>query len=590
MTDDLELLSRYMDEPDWPVDLDVARRQLQAAIREDAEQTTRSSGTVGSPSRKRRPRVLVALSGVAAALVVALLLVVTVPGSGQHGGSATAATELRAIAGNAAAQIAPSLGQGQLLQTEQQVSLEGRVTQLGSKSIPNVRAVIDGTVTSWTDASDDVCISATSGPAQFASPVNEAAWTAAGLVVNPTHQPSTSCTSSADASPGGGGVIDVTGLTTSPPSLAHELETGTTQIPQLDQLMVNNQNAGFERAAFLLIGPTVGATPTFRAALYDALADIPGISYLGGMTTHSGASGVGFSVRSDVGTSVLIVDPSSGSLLEAQNFQSPLSYGGISASYVAPPPTTGIGTEGGSGGTTIRWLDPVGAPAVVDASALPAGLTMPTPSAPPAQVTLTTLAGKTLITGAPKGYSNSSVYVQLCPAGVKYEPACQGQMTASVPVDGSYSLKVAPGSWNVGMYYWTQYGQLVLGVPTSVDVQAGRTTHQSVEVAYQGPAVSGVVTLTGAPKDFAELGYMGVQACPTSVQFDVGCAGGTEAYESVSPGSNYSLDLAPGSWNIGAYYRPAPGIAGSTYTGSPTSVVTNSEVHHVNVAMAYQGP
>jgi hypothetical protein len=589
MTDELEVLARYMDEPEAFVDLAVAKQRLLGAIEEEIEHAARKPTGSLSQSRIRRRRYLVAMSALAAALIVALVLV-TFPGGGQHGSSAAAATELHALADKAADQSTIILSQGNLLQSEERVSLVGEVTRVGSSLTPNARAIIDGTIISWADDADDACISATFGPAQFASSVNEAAWIAAGLMINPTSQPSKWCTPG-DASPGGGGVINVTGLPANPSVLAHELQNGTTQIPQLDQLS-GVQNAGFERAALLIIGPTVGDTPASRATLYNALADIPGINYLGTMAAHSGASGVGFAADTKVGRSILIVDPSTGSFIEAQNFQAPQDYAGIESSYVAPPPTPSITTQGGSGGAIIRWLDPVGTPMVVDASTLPPGLTISAPNSPPAQVTLTKLAGHTLITGAPKGYSNNSIYVQLCPTAAKFEPACQGQMTdGPIPVDGSYSLKVKPGSWNVGMYYWTNFGQTILGSPTKVNVQTGVTTYQSVRVAYQAPAASGVVSLVGAPRNFANVGYMGVQACSKSVQFGVGCVGGTEAYESVSPGSTYSLILAPGSWNIGAYYQPEPGVAGKAYAGAPTTIVTRpGELQKLNLTMTYQGP
>src|SRR5580700_2617931 len=106
MIDDLELLRRYMDEPLELVDLEVAKQRLQASIREETEQSARKSRASGSLFRLRRPGYPVALSGVAAALVV-LLVVVALPGGVQLGSSVAAATELHTIANNAAEQAAP---------------------------------------------------------------------------------------------------------------------------------------------------------------------------------------------------------------------------------------------------------------------------------------------------------------------------------------------------------------------------------------------------------------------------------------------------------------------------------------------------
>jgi hypothetical protein len=137
------------------------------------------------------------------------------------------------------------------------------------------------------------------------------------------------------------------------------------------------ENAGFERAANLLVGPTAGSSPAFTSALFKALALIPDVSALGSTTTHSGASGLGFSGDSETGKSVIVVDPETGALLEAKNLQSPIVFQGLGPSYLAPPPTPNIGTEGGSYGTVIQWLDPIGSPEVV--GSLPSGLSLSEP-------------------------------------------------------------------------------------------------------------------------------------------------------------------------------------------------------------------
>ena len=64
-------------------------------------------------------------------------------------------------------------------------------------------------------------------------------------------------------------------------------------------------------------------------------------------------------------------------LLEARNLESPFIFEGLGQSYLAPAPTPSIGTEGGSYGTVIQWLDPIGTPRVVDS--LPSGLSVAQP-------------------------------------------------------------------------------------------------------------------------------------------------------------------------------------------------------------------
>jgi hypothetical protein len=382
MSDDLDLLHRYFNgHPEDLAGLEVARQDLQDAI--DAETGADGQGLEGpslTPRRiVRRHRIFAVAGGAGTAAAAALLVVFLLPSVGQHEPLAAAA-ELRQIAANASTRTPAQLGRGQLLLTEVQVSLLGQVTQIGSSPTPAAQATVNGTIKEWSDAYGDSCISSSSGPAQFASPANLAAWKAAGMLESPTGQPAISCTNAGYPVPGGAGVIDVASLPTDSSTLARELRTGTTGIPLLDQVTPGQSvNPGFERAAFLLIGPTTGATPAFSGALYNALALIPDIHILGNMASHSGQAGVGFSGSSNAGTSVIIVDPSTGALLEARNLQSPGAFLGLGPDYVAPAPTPSILTEGGGSKMTIQWVDPIGSPTVVNASSLPPDISVPAP-------------------------------------------------------------------------------------------------------------------------------------------------------------------------------------------------------------------
>src|ERR1022692_2276551 len=165
------------------------------------------------------PRLLVNVVGTVTIALVALLLVLLLPGSGGHQPIA-AGSELRSIAANVATQSPPPLGKGQWLATEERVSLSAKVSEVGKTLTPNAQATVSATIKEWTDPYGDVCISATSGPAQFSSPIDQAAWQAAGVLVNPHGQPVITCTSvqilSSGNADGGGGVIDVSTLPTDP--------------------------------------------------------------------------------------------------------------------------------------------------------------------------------------------------------------------------------------------------------------------------------------------------------------------------------------------------------------------------------------
>jgi hypothetical protein len=376
MTVELELLSNYMRSgPETPFDLASEtqrfRELLDAEVSGDNAVPRDRVGGRAAPSRRR----LIVLGCTGGAIAAAMLLVVLlVPTIGQHQADDAAAAALKKIAANARNQSVPQLSDGQLLYTSERVSMFAQVSQVGSTPTPDAQATVGATVQQWSDKQGNSCISATSGTAQFASPVNAAAWKAAGLLDSPSRQPLTTCElvagqSSYNSDPAV--VMNVSGLTTDPSVLAGELATGTTGIRAVDQ-----RDSEITRAAMLLIGPTNGATPQFTAAIYGALSTMPGLKALGQLTTHSGATGLGFAGTSFEGETTLIVDPATGALLEARNVAAPLLFQGLDRAYFAPPPTPSIGTVGGSDQITLQWLDPEGPPALVGPSALPAGLSL----------------------------------------------------------------------------------------------------------------------------------------------------------------------------------------------------------------------
>jgi hypothetical protein len=326
------------------------------------------------------PLLTVGVAIVAAAVLVAVVLV---PGSVRHQPIAAAA-ELHEIADNAAHQSVPQLGKGQYVFTQEQVTFTAAILEIGTTPTPHAQATLKATIKEWANDLGGSCIVATSGPATFASATDQAAWRSAGMLVNPSG-PSTSCALT------GSGVIDVSSLTNNPTVLAQELNSGSTGIPGLDQ-QIASPNAGFDRAVILLIGPTVGATPALDSAVFDAMAKMPGVAFLGQLTTHTGASGVGFSVPSEPGRSVIIVNPSTGALMEAQNIPDQNAFAGFGSTYLAPPPTPSLQTEGGSYEVTIQRLDPIGRPTVVP---LPANLSAPLPLGSSGTITATAKVGVT---------------------------------------------------------------------------------------------------------------------------------------------------------------------------------------------------
>ena len=171
-----------------------------------------------------------------------------------------------------------------------------------------------------------------------------------------------------------------------------------------------------------------------------------------------------------------------------------------------------------------------------------------------------TIVGTASITHEPRGWEPNNFYLMICPANETYSQICPGQQSGSPNQStGTFRVKLPAVAWKVAMYYYTVDGQLIFSKPVIVPAHPGKTFMQNITMSYVVPAVQGKMSVTGAPKDFNSIAYMGVQACPGKGAFRVGCNGGQEAYEDVGPGSAYLIDLSPG-------LGPWPRITGLTTT------------------------
>ncbi len=213
-----------------------------------------------------------------------------------------------------------------------------------------------------------------------------------------------------------------------------------------------------------------------------------------------------------------------------------------------------------------------------------------TASASPSRSSATErVVGTATVTEAPPGWSPSDFYLQICPAGQRFSMECSGQRSGSPDQStGAFSVTLPAKPWKIGMYYYTINGQIILNRGVVLAGRPGATIRHNIAMAYVVPAVDGTVRLTGAPKNFDSLAYMGVQSCPATVDFSVGCRGGDEAYEDVGPGTPYLIDLPGGRWSVAAYYW-VDGNA-KNFTGAPVTFVARpGSTQLVNVTMAYQG-
>jgi len=246
-------------------------------------------------------------------------------------------------------------------------------------------------------------------------------------------------------------------------------------------------------------------------------------------------------------------------------------------------------TTGDTMGSTHRVMWTSATLAIIVASGTCLTLTVPTLAGAAAAATHETVVGTATITGAPVGWQPSNFYLQICPTGEKYSMSCPSALSGSPDqTNGAFSVTVPATAWTFGMYYYTINGQIILSKGSAVTPQPGATIHHNVTMSYRVPAVAGKVHLTGAPKNFNSLAYMGVQACPARVVFSVGCRNGNEAYESIGPGSPYLIDLPQGTWKVAAYYRNIDNT--KVFSGTPVKfTATKGLTRTVNVTVAYQG-
>jgi hypothetical protein len=235
----------------------------------------------------------------------------------------------------------------------------------------------------------------------------------------------------------------------------------------------------------------------------------------------------------------------------------------------------------------LRWFAYIGAVLSVIAGVgmLGAGTGIAAPKA-----TTEMIEGSATITDEPAGWQPSNFYVMLCPDSEPFSVFCAGQDTnvSTNQTTGHYTARAPARAWQVGFYYYTINGQMIPSSGVALPARPGKTIKQNVTMQYVVPAVQGRVRMKGAPQDFNSLAYMGVQACPSTAVFSVGCAGGQEAYEDVGPGLPYLIDLSPGTWEVAGYYMPTNNS--KVFSGTPVTLKAEAgTTKTMNVTVHYQG-
>jgi hypothetical protein len=87
------------------------------------------------------------------------------------------------------------------------------------------------------------------------------------------------------------------------------------------------------------------------------------------MTTHAGQTGQGFASGPGSGQTTIVVDPSTGRLLEVSGLDDSDSLSSIAATFLGSGPM--MVNEYSD---QLQWLDPIGSPSVIGLSDLPVGL------------------------------------------------------------------------------------------------------------------------------------------------------------------------------------------------------------------------
>jgi len=354
---DQQLLDRLVGDADPARDAALVAGSSAEARWRFVQVTSELRPTARRPSR----RIGIAVTlGSAAALLAAALGVVSSPAGPRRSPAAAVLDEAAA----AAVHQVDQLGPGQFLFTETQSEYQTTLYEpsTGTGLLTEVAtAQAAETEQAWTTSSGVGRTTWIDGTPQYPSAADRAAWADSGQGVQPPAAggwaaagfPGSSSGSTDDVqSP-----VDVSDLPVHPGSLAQVLAAGRLGT---GRLALQGADAVFERAARLLVGPTVGMTPSLASALLRIMAEEPGVQLLGTVTDHEGQTGTGIAMPSVVhaGVNEVVVDPSTGVLLEA-DFALP---GHTLAHAHSKVCTTGRGatvtprgsrpTGGGTGGAT----------------------------------------------------------------------------------------------------------------------------------------------------------------------------------------------------------------------------------------------
>jgi hypothetical protein len=258
----------------------------------------RNAGNRPATPRPRRRRPLWVLG---AAAVVALVVAIAIPAVLPEGGpgsadpaAAAALHRLGRIARHHRTIAAPQAGQFVYTRSRYTETMLVGSTELGG----DYRYVESAERQIWIGPDGSGRLVEIAGDISFPTPADEEAWRAAG-------SPDLGGGSGSDETYEAGGLYfqDLSGFSTDP----NRLE------PQMEAFAKSRNESTFEAAGELL--RETYAPPELRSAIFDVVANLPDVQYLGTVTDAAGRSGIGIAEEQNGWTNELIFDAKTSALL-----------------------------------------------------------------------------------------------------------------------------------------------------------------------------------------------------------------------------------------------------------------------------------
>jgi hypothetical protein len=305
-----------------------------------------------------------ATGALGAACAAAAVAVVAIPGGPTVAPPSAAAAVLDRAALAAADNPTITLGPDQYLYSDIH-TLAGSYWQWGSPA-DSAYTIEAETVQTWVAANGaDRRLTTYDGPQQFATPAGHEAWVKAMQAGEPSIAPQTNTPSGQyDSHDGPGGFAapdDLSQLPTDPATLRQLIDTGKTGLNEVGfpEHAAITPAYTFATAAEILATPALNSSAALRTALYDVMADTPGIQLLGTASDHSGRSGTEIAgpVGGGIGSQTpygangvrdeVIIDPSTGDVLEINLVNADPSLNNAETQSI----------YGNTAGQTFTWTD-----------------------------------------------------------------------------------------------------------------------------------------------------------------------------------------------------------------------------------------